>query len=99
MPRLEGSLQLFNVGQKPGSAEMCMPNLDKVNENEGFAAENYFSKHGLYDQLTLNDYLPGDGIPPHVDTHSPFCEVFASLSLGSGTTMQFKRATPDENLK
>jgi alkylated DNA repair protein alkB homolog 8 len=26
----------------------------------------------MFDQLTLNDYLPGQGIPPHVDTHSPF---------------------------
>ena len=49
----------------------------------------------MFDQLTLNDYLPGQGIPPHVDTHSPFQEVFASLGLKSGVTMHFK--TP-ENL-
>ena len=54
---------------------------------------NYFTKCGLFDQLTLNDYMPGQGIPPHVDTHSPFEEVFASLSLKSGVTMHFK--TPE----
>ena len=56
--------------------------------------ESYFRKSGgMFDQLTLNDYMPGQGIPPHVDTHSPFEEVFASLSLRSGVTMHFK--TPE----
>jgi alkylated DNA repair protein alkB homolog 8 len=45
----------------------------------------------------LNDYLPGQGIPPHVDTHSPFEEVFVSLSLKSGVTMHFK--TPENVTK
>ena len=48
------------------------------------------------DQLTINDYNPGDGIPPHFDTHSPFEEVFVALSLGSGITMSFKSYTNDE---
>jgi len=53
--------------------------------------DNYFAKSGgEFDQLTLNDYLPGQGIPPHVDTHSPFEEIFVSLSLKSGATMHFK---------
>jgi alkylated DNA repair protein alkB family protein 8 len=50
----------------------------------------------MFDQLTLNDYMPGQGIPPHVDTHSPFEEVFCSLSLKSGVTMNFKRALTDK---
>lgn len=43
-----------------------------------------------FDQLTINDYFPGQGIPPHVDTHSPFEECLVSLSLGSGVVMSFK---------
>jgi alkylated DNA repair dioxygenase AlkB len=43
-----------------------------------------------FDQLTVNDYMPGQGIPPHVDTHSPFEEVFVSLSLMSGVSMNFR---------
>ncbi len=39
--------------------------------------------------MTINDYNPGDGIPPHYDTHSPFEDVFCSLSLGSGAVMNF----------
>ena len=51
----------------------------------------------MFDQLTLNDHMPGQGIPPHVDTHSPFEEIFASLSLKSGVTMHFK--TPEGQTK
>jgi len=51
---------------------------------------NFMSEFGYFDQVTVNDYMPGQGIPPHVDTHSPFQEVFASLSLKSGVTMHFK---------
>jgi len=43
-----------------------------------------------FDQLTINDYHPGQGIPPHVDTHSPFEECLVALSLGSGVVMSFK---------
>jgi alkylated DNA repair protein alkB family protein 8 len=41
-------------------------------ENEG---KDFFELFGNFDQLTINDYTPGDGIPPHVDTHSPFEDV------------------------
>jgi len=44
----------------------------------------------LPDQLTVNRYLPGQGIPPHTDTHSCCTSTILSLSLGSSTVMQFK---------
>ena len=53
-------------------------------------AQSFLNAHGMLDQLTVNDYSPGQGIPPHVDTHSPFEEVFVSLSLRSGACMHFK---------
>jgi len=34
--------------------------------------------------------MPGQGIPPHVDTHSPFQEILASIGLKSGATMHFR---------
>lgn len=52
-------------------------------------------KHCIYyicirpDQLTVNIYEPGGGIPPHVDSHSPFEESIASLSLGSDIVIEF----------
>ncbi|KAJ9601051.1 hypothetical protein L9F63_000786 [Diploptera punctata] len=41
-------------------------------------------------QLTVNQYQPGQGIPPHVDTHSAFEDPILSLSLGSSVVMEFK---------
>ncbi|KAF2879487.1 hypothetical protein ILUMI_26682 [Ignelater luminosus] len=42
------------------------------------------------DQLTVNYYKPGQGIPPHVDTHSAFEDPLLSLSLGSSVVMDFR---------
>eukprot|EP00079_Xenopus_tropicalis_P021245 XP_012812513.1 PREDICTED: alkylated DNA repair protein alkB homolog 8 isoform X2 [Xenopus tropicalis] len=42
------------------------------------------------DQLTINQYEPGQGIPPHVDTHSAFEDEILSLSLGAEIVMDFK---------
>lgn len=42
------------------------------------------------DQLTVNKYLPGQGIPPHTDTHDCCTGTILSLSLGSGVTMEFR---------
>ncbi|EFN89740.1 Alkylated DNA repair protein alkB-like protein 8 [Harpegnathos saltator] len=56
--------------------------------------QTLFDKHGhkyMYDQLTINKYLPGQGIPPHVDTHSVFEDTILSLSLGSLCVMNFRR--------
>lgn len=43
------------------------------------------------DQMTINKYEPGQGIPSHCDTHSPFYDPIISLSLGSDIVMEFKR--------
>lgn len=45
------------------------------------------------DQLTVNRYDPGHGIPPHIDTHSAFLDPLLSLSLGSDIVMDFKRGS------
>lgn len=45
------------------------------------------------DQLTINVYQPGQGIPPHVDTHSAFLDPICSLSLASDVTMEFRQPT------
>ncbi|KAL1377829.1 hypothetical protein pipiens_001510 [Culex pipiens pipiens] len=44
------------------------------------------------EQLTVNRYEPGQGIPPHVDTHSAFEDPIISLSLGSSVAMDFRDA-------
>lgn len=41
-------------------------------------------------QITINKYLPGQGIPYHIDNPNAFTEDLLSLSLGSKTVMDFK---------
>lgn len=42
------------------------------------------------DQAIVNEYEPGQGISAHIDCVPCFGEVIASLTLGSGATMQFQ---------
>ncbi|XP_077490587.1 tRNA (carboxymethyluridine(34)-5-O)-methyltransferase alkbh8 isoform X1 [Amblyomma americanum] len=44
----------------------------------------------LPDQLTVTRYLPGQGIPPHVDSHESFDDNITLLSLGSPIVMNFR---------
>lgn len=48
-------------------------------------------RHFVPDQLTINHYKPGQGIPSHVDTHSAFEDPILSLSLLSPIVMEFKK--------
>jgi Alkylated DNA repair protein len=44
-------------------------------------------------QMTVNEYKPGEGIGSHIDTHSAFGDGIMSLSLGAGCVMNFKKHT------
>lgn len=50
------------------------------------------------DQLTVNVYEPGQGIPQHCDTHSPFHDPIISLSLESDVVMEFRQNDSLRNL-
>ncbi len=45
----------------------------------------------LPDQVIVNEYLPGQGIAPHIDRPSCFGPVVASISLGSAVMMEYRR--------
>ncbi len=45
----------------------------------------------LPDQVIVNEYMPGQGIAPHIDRETCFGEVVASLSLASSVVMDFTR--------
>ncbi|KAM0726305.1 Alkylated DNA repair protein alkB-like protein 8 [Formica fusca] len=63
--------------------------------------QTLFDKHShkyTYDQLTINKYLPGQGIPSHIDTHSVFEDTILSLSLGSACIMNFKKKDRNINV-
>lgn len=54
-----------------------------------FRIKKNFPMLDCFNQLTINEYPPGQGISAHVDTHSAFEDGIASLSLGSNCTMVF----------
>ncbi len=43
------------------------------------------------DQVIINEYVPGQGIAPHVDCVPCFDDTIASLTLGSSGIMEFTR--------
>ena len=45
------------------------------------------------DQVTINEYLPGAFIPPHIDSHRICGDIITVVSLGSGTSMIMKNDT------
>ncbi|XP_068635364.1 alkylated DNA repair protein ALKBH8 homolog [Aristolochia californica] len=49
------------------------------------------SKTSILDQLTVNEYPPGVGLSPHIDTHSAFDELIFSLSLAGPCVMEFRK--------
>ncbi|CAL8350751.1 unnamed protein product [Lota lota] len=65
-----------------GIPDECVPILESCLKDGHIGA--------MPDQLTVNQYQPGKGIPPHVDTHSAFEDTILSLSLGSKTVMEFR---------
>lgn len=50
------------------------------------------------DQAIVNEYEPGQGISAHVDCVPCFDEMIASLSLGSGATMQFRKENEKQEI-
>ena len=42
-------------------------------------------------QCTVNEYLPGQGIAPHVDTHAAFRDGIYALTLGAGVSVRLQR--------
>ncbi|KAF7662152.1 hypothetical protein LDENG_00243880 [Lucifuga dentata] len=65
-----------------GVPEVCLPVLERCVRDRHIDI--------MPDQLTVNQYETGQGIPPHVDTHSAFEDTILSLSLGAKTVMEFR---------
>jgi alkylated DNA repair protein alkB homolog 8 len=70
------------AAQTPAIPACCEPLLQRI-----AAAHPHLQPSN---QITLNEYAPGQGIAPHVDTHSAFDDGLLSLSLGSAVAMDFR---------
>jgi len=51
-----------------------------------------------FDQLIINEYVPGQGISAHVDNIKLFGDTVVSVTLGSFAAMVFTRHDEDNNL-
>ncbi|XP_014229374.1 alkylated DNA repair protein alkB homolog 8-like isoform X1 [Trichogramma pretiosum] len=66
--------------------------VSPIPEKYGFllkSFEDLMTENVDYNQLTINRYLPGQGIPNHVDNNEVFDEPILSLSLNSSYVMDF----------
>ena len=65
----------------PEFVNFLLPRLEKNESLSGF----------IPDQLIINEYIPGQGIAPHIDKISDFEEKICSISLGSDAIMEFQK--------
>ncbi|KAL4086997.1 hypothetical protein PRIC1_014055 [Phytophthora ramorum] len=63
--------------------EVLQPIMEKI-------AQSGIMDGDTPDQITINEYLPGQGIAFHLDTHSAFTTTIASLSICSEVVMDFR---------
>ncbi|CAI2387862.1 unnamed protein product [Moneuplotes crassus] len=98
--RLNNVLKGFYFNSNKEAMRVNDHNGVQINDEKDCVSKmtTYFDELGEFDQLTVNDYTPGQGIPPHIDVHSAFEEMFASLSLNSETTMIFKSAEETKHI-
>lgn len=68
----------MHIGELPGWAELIAGKLH---------SEGHFIVRP--DQLIINEYLPGQGITPHIDCEPCFDDTIVSISLGSPCVMDF----------
>ena len=61
------------------------------NWTEAIAARLFEKNYmpGLPDQMIVNEYMPGQGIAPHIDCEPCFANTVISISLGSSLLMEF----------
>jgi len=58
--------------------------------------DGYFFE--IPDQVIINEYLPGQGITPHIDCKPCFEDTIISISLGSAATMIFSNDITEEKI-
>ncbi|CAK7355908.1 unnamed protein product [Dovyalis caffra] len=74
----------LHLGQLPS---FVSPILERISLFPGLGSATSI----VLDQLTVNEYPPGVGLSPHIDTHSAFEGLIFSLSLAGPCIMEFRR--------
>ena len=55
------------------------------------------SCHPHLNQLTVNEYNPGQGIGSHIDTETAFGDGILIITLNGGIVMEFRKVVDDDN--
>eukprot|EP01080_Neovahlkampfia_damariscottae_P008247 gene8247-71_t len=69
---------------------------NKIGDLPSYCNDFYFKDR--VDQLTINEYEPGIGIKPHIDTHSAFEDGLHIISLESDIVMLFQKEDVHKNV-
>ena len=83
-------MQAVDGGPPPGAGAGAGAGYAETDPAAGTAQETDRGALPLT-QLTVNEYLPGQGIAAHIDTHNCFGPRMFFLSLGGGVTMTLQR--------
>jgi alkylated DNA repair protein alkB family protein 8 len=70
---------------------------DDDNNSNSDDISNNTNKQALFQQLTVNQYLPGQGIAPHIDTESCIGPIIPVINLASGITMLMEKRKSNNN--
>lgn len=73
------------LGELPSFVSPLLEKMSMFQKLDGIPADI------ALDQLTVNEYPPGVGLSPHIDTHSAFEGLIFSLSLAGPCIMEFRR--------
>jgi alkylated DNA repair dioxygenase AlkB len=80
-------------------------NKNKLEKTEDIPEELLYIKEKIsvdfdttFDQLIINEYIPGQGISYHTDNIKLFDDIIISLSLGSQCYMKFKKDNQEKEL-
>jgi alkylated DNA repair protein alkB family protein 8 len=81
------------------SEEYNLVNLpQQINSRSEIIHDHFKNFSQYFDQLTINEYQPGSGIPPHTDSHAPFEEPLISISLMSDIVILFRNPLTSEEI-
>jgi len=83
---------LAEIIEKTRQYEFNVRSNDSNNNFNGNDDQNEQSFSDL-NQLTVNEYISGQGIGSHIDTSSAFGDGLISISLNSGIVMEFQKVT------
>ncbi|MQL99219.1 hypothetical protein Taro_031939 [Colocasia esculenta] len=79
-----------NVDWKQSLGELPSFVSSVLERIKSFPSGEDVERHPI-DQLTVNEYYPGVGLSPHIDTHSAFGASIFSLSLLGSCVMEFRK--------